>query len=334
MRVKMIDIAREAAVSTATVGRVLYGTGYVSKEARQRVEAAVRKFGYVPNAMARALKQERSGLIGILVRENPGNLYQRIDCSLSAAAEKCGYHVITLQARMKRSDEARLIDQFVGMRVEGLAIVSINQIPLAVFDKLHALSIPVVLVERDITHPFVDNVFTRDREGFYQATRRYWALGHRHIAFVGANYSYTVERMRLEGFQSAMEEAGVPRDRQLVRLQSDYGVISGQSAMEELLALPVCPTGVVCGSDRLAAGVMQALYRAGKRVPDDVSISGCDNVLAAELAPAIDSIEPDLDQVGGAVMRLLRRRMEEPEAAPAREYLDMRYVNRNSVRAL
>lgn len=332
--VKMTDIAKEAGVSIATVGRVLHRKGYVSEEARIRVEAAIQKLGYVPNAMARALKSQKSGIIGSLVVYNQNNLYQKINNSVIAAAENHGYQIITIQGRMEHRDEEEIVNQFIGMRVDGLVITSNSFLTNELFDRLHALSIPVVTVERTYRHPFVDNIVVRDQEGTYGAARRFLELGHHRVALIASNGSELVERRRLAGFRQAMAEAGVPEEQQIVQLTDGYSVAGGRAAMETLLARNEPPTGVVCTADTLAAGAMQAIHRAGKRVPEDISISGYDNVLAAQLAPPIDSVDLDLARIGELLFSLLERRMENAELPPRTEYLDTVYVSRGTIRNL
>ncbi len=327
----MKDIAREAGVSTATVGRVLHKRGYVSPEARERVETAVKKLGYVPNTIARALTTKRSNTIGCLVVENASNLHQEISKALMAAAERRGYRLFTMQSRVEVRDEEELIRQFIGMRVDGVAVISNIYLTEGQTELLWARSIPVVAVERAYADPFVDNICFRDLDGAYESTKRFLEKGHRRVAFLGPEPFATVEAHRLEGFRRAMEEAGVPRREQLLSLTETYGIKLGRQAMERLLALTERPTAVFCTADILAAGAMQALYAAGLRVPEDMSISGYDNRIAQELAPPINSVEPDLSQVGEAAMELLLQRMEEPELPPQTRFLDMRYIDRGTI---
>lgn len=331
MAVKMADIAREAGVSIGTVGRVLHCNGYVSQEARKRVEAAVSRLGYVPNVMARALKSQKSGIIGCLAMENVNGLFQRINSAFTQAAEQAGYQIVTMLGRSGHRDEEKLIDQFTGLRVDGLAVISNKNLTGALFDKLRARGIPVVAVERTYSHPHVDNLSVRDREGCYQAAECFLQKGHRRVAAIAAGWAEPVEAARREGFRQALCDWGVPRERQLVQTVGQYRLEEGRAAMEALLALDEPPTGVFCTADTLAAGAMQAIYQAGRRVPEDFSIAGYDNVLAAQLAPAIDSVDLDMERIGERIVSILRRRMEAPAAPAIWEELDTVYISRGTV---
>lgn len=334
MDAKMKDIAREAGVSTATVGRVLHKRGYVSPDAKKRVETAVQKLGYVPNTLARALITNRSGIIGCLVVEHAGNLHQEISRVVLAAAEARGYRLFTMQTRLNVRDEDELIRQFIGLRVDGLVVISNIYLTREQLSLLRTRQVPVVAIERAYFSPGVDNVCFRDVEGAEEAVRHFLERGHRRVAFIGPKPFAQTEEDRLEGFRRAMAAAGIPEDGQTVALTQAYGIDEGRAAAQWLLALPEPPTGLFCTADSLAAGAMQALYARGVRVPQDISISGYDNRIARELAPPINSVEPDLDNLGGVTMDLLCARMERFDDAARTEWLRMRYVDRGTVTAL
>lgn len=331
MAVRMADIAREAGVSIGTVGRVLHQNGYVSQEARKRVEAAVDRLGYVPNVMARALKSQKSGMIGCLAMANVNGLFQRINSAFTQAAEQAGYQIVTMLGRSGHRDEEKLIDQFIGLRVDGLAVISNKNLAPPLFDKLSARGIPVVAVERTYNHPHVDNLAVRDREGCCQAAERFLHRGHRRLAMIAVDWDEPVERARREGFRQALCGWDIPQRDQLAQMVGQYQIEEGRAAMEALLALPEPPTGVFCTADTLAAGAMQAIYQAGRRVPQDFSIAGYDNVLAAQLAPSIDSVDLDMERIGERIVSILRRRMEAPSAPAIWEQLDTVYISRGTV---
>lgn len=329
--IKMTDVAAAAGVSIATVGRVLHKNGYVSDEARVRVEKAVTELGYVPNRMARALKQQKSGVIGSLVVFNRNTLYQKINSSIIDAAEKHGYKLLTIEGRQDVREEEDLVDQFIGMQVEGLVVTSNRFVPRELFDRLHRLNIPVVMVERTLQHRYVDNLAVRDVQGAYLPVSQMIRKGHRRIGLIAVEREDNVERERFEGYIKALEEGGILRDDSLIHLYSQYTLESGLHAMEKLLELEEPPTAVFCTADTLAAGAMQLLHSRNLHVPGDMSIAGYDNVLATELSPPINSVDLALQDIGETVLRLLKRRMENPEAESVTEPIDTIYVNRGTV---
>jgi len=329
--IKMTDVAAAAGVSIATVGRVLHKNGYVSEETRVRVEKAVAELGYVPNRMARALKQQKSGVIGSLVVFNRNTLYQKINSSIIDAAERHGYKLLTIEGRQDVREEEDLVDQFIGMQVEGLVVTSNRFVPHPLFDRLHRLHIPVVMVERTLEHRYVDNLAVRDVHGAYQTVSHMVRKGHRRIGLIAVEREDNVERERFEGYIKALEEGGMKRDDRLIHLYPQYTIEYGYEAMGRLMELEEPPTAVFCTADTLAAGAMQLLHSKNKHVPGDMSIAGYDNVLASELSPPINSVDLALQDIGETVLRLLKRRMDDPEAEAVTELIDTIYVDRGTV---
>lgn len=336
---KMTDVAKAAGVSIATVGRVIHNNGYVSPESRALVEQAIRDLGYVPNRMASALKGRKSGIIGSLITHNPNFLYERINESILKAAQTHGYEVFSMEGRIGQQDEERILDQFIGMQVEGIVIISNTNVPATALEKLYSLRIPVVAVERCYERPGVDNLKVLDREGVQSAARQAIDRGHRELALIAAepfeqSASGTVERERYEGFMAAISEADVPIKDVSVELRVNYAMEEGRRAMQRIWESGKRPTCVCATSDQLAAGAMQYLYQQGVRIPEEVSILGYDNALSAMLAPPIDSVDLDLESIGENVLELLRARQQDFERPEEVRLIETRYIDRGTVRMI
>lgn len=331
MSATMTDVAKAAGVSIATVGRVIHNNGYVSQQAREKIETAIRALGYVPNQMARTLKKNRSGIIGSFVIYNPNDLYHRINQSIMEAAQKNGFELLTMEGRKGNIDDERLINYFIGMKVDGLVITSHPGIAPELFAHLHNANIPVVAVERGYTSLGIDSLVVQDFEGIYQAVKRIAEAGHKQIGFIAVHSPHEVEQQRLCGYQAAIEECGLTS---LIQIVDTYSVENGRKAMEKLLALNTPPTAICTTADTLAAGAMQALYSRGIRIPEGMSIVGYDNVLSRSLSPPIDSVDLVLEDIGEAVLSLLMSRMEHMEKAAEVRQIHTVYVDRKTVRQI
>lgn len=327
----MSDVAKAAKVSITTVGRVIHNNGFVSDDVRARVEKAIQELEYIPNRMARALKQQKSGIIGSLVVYNQNNLYQRINSSVIKAVENNGYKLITMEGRHNSNDEGDLIDQFIGMQVDGLVITSNGSITSEMFDRLHSQKIPVVAIERTYDYPYIDGLVVKDFEGAYSAVKSCINHGHRRIALISSRLEQSVEKERYRGYTSALADNGIELDTKLIYLASGYSLEEGCTAMKKLLA--VSPTAVFCTADTFAAGAMQVLYQCGKKIPDDISIIGYDNVLSAQLAPPINSVDLAIKDIGETVLSMLKRRMADINAPSVSKELGTVYVDRGTVAA-
>ncbi len=331
MSVTMEGIAKAAGVSVATVGRVLHNSGYVSAQARARVEQAVRALGYIPNQNARALKSRRSGLIGNLVMQNLNGLSYRITNSVLRAAERRGYQLVTMQSAELGKDEFRAVQSFISLGVEGLVITSDPLVPETCFAMLKQAGIPAVAVERGYLEQGIDSLTVADFAGVYDAVLRIVQKGHRRIALVASAVEHSVEKERLEGYRAALRDSGLPEDPALMELVPDYTAAFGQRAAARLFSLADPPTAVFCGADTLAAGVLQLLMKQRLRVPEDVSVVGYDDVLSRLFAPPIDSVALALEGTGEQVMELLLRRMQQPDAPVMQKNIGTLYQDRGTV---
>ena len=334
MRITMTDIARAANTSVSTVGRVLHENGYVSGAVRTRIERAISELGYVPNQSARTLKRRRSGIIGSLVVQSSNGLYYRINDSIMQAARKNGYECLTMEARPGAFDEKHLIQNFIGLQVDGLVITSNPFITPEMFVQLRASGTPVVAVERGYLDQGIDSLLVEDFEAARDAVLRIAERGHRRIAILARSSSRDVERKRLEGYQAAIHASGALVDERLVCIVENYSPESGRRAAEALFALPEPPTAIFATADTLAAGVLQAAYARRLRVPEDFSLVGYDDVVSRSLSPAIDSVGLSLENVGDQVMELLMARRENPDRTAESRPIHTIYMDRGSVAQL
>ena len=332
MTVTMADIARKAGCGIATVGRVIHGNGYVSGKVRERIEKAIAELGYVPDQSARALKAQRSGIIGCLVLQSDNGLYYRINDEIIQAAEARGLTCIPLEAQ-KRGGESELLQTMLGMHADGIVLISEPNVTDEHFALLRRFKTPVAAIERGYLEQGVDSLLVRDREAVRDAVGRMIQAGHRRIALIAREPDMDVERRRLQGYLDALEAAGIEADDALIRLCGDYTVSFGREAMEALLALPEPPTAVMATADTLAAGVLQAAYAAGVRIPDDLSVCGYDNVLSQALSPAIDSVGLSLKGLGEKVLNLLEKRRKTPDTPSEILDIETDYISRGTVTA-
>ena len=331
MSVTMNDIARAAGASVSTVGRVIHNSGYVSREVRERVERAIERLGYVPNQSARALKSSRSGIIGSLVLQSANGLYYRINDSIIRAARAAGYELLTMEAQPGQGMEGHLIDSFIGLHVDGLAIISNTSITGEMFAKLRAAAIPVVAVERGYLEMGVDSLVVRDLEGSRDAVQRIVCSGHKRVALVAPRPALDVEKRRYAGYREGLESMGLGVDERLIRLTPGYDTQYGRIAGADLLSLPEPPTAVFCTADTLAAGVLQAAYQKGLRVPEDLSLVGYDDVLSQSLSPALNSVGLFMGSIGPCVMELIEARRADPERPAEARMIDTVYADRGTV---
>lgn len=329
--VKMVDIAKAAGVSLATVGRVIHNNGYVAEAKKREIEQIIKELGYVPNKMAQALKYSNSKLIGHMTLFNQNMLYEQISTAVDHAAVKQGYHVLTLASHRNHGEEEKQIEELIGQRVEGIIITSNNSIDRELINKLVYNNIPVVMIERTLNIPYVDLVLVDDYKGAYDTVHRILKQGHTKIGFIGKHLEQEVEMNRYQGYCSAMKDYDMPILQELIKLKNDYSIFCGYEAIKEIMEGTNQPTAVFMTSDIFACGVMQYLYENKISVPQELGLVGYDNTIATMLAPPINSVGLPYQDIGDAAIKLLLARRENSRAPAQRVMISTQYIDRGTV---
>ncbi|WP_029074828.1 LacI family DNA-binding transcriptional regulator [Kaistia adipata] len=342
----LLDVAREAGVSRATVARVLSAGGYVGEETRLRVEEAVRLTGYRPNVMARSLRTQRTYTIGHITAEFTQNpFFAHVARSIEREGLAHGYKTFLYNQDGSDAHERAGVEQFIERRVDAV-IFTYPRDPQSLA-MLRAAAMPVVQIERDLTAD-TDAVLVDNYAGAAAGMAHLLQLGHRRIAFIGGDPDLhprssrrprSVEEERLDAYRDALAGVGASIDEKLIWLgryyEPDNGInIAGYRAMKALLELPERPTAIFTGCDVLAAGALQALYEANLRIPDDMSVVGFDDTTARILAPRLTSVAQPMTELGKTALQLALTQIDNSGVEPQTIILSPHLIVRNSTAPL
>jgi LacI family transcriptional regulator len=339
--VTLLDIASHAGVSRATVARALSAKGYVGAESRLRIVEAARLLGYRPNALARALRAQRSFTIGHIIHgitENP--FFAHVARSVEQEASARGYKIFLYNQDGTDAQERAGVERFIERHADAVIFTYARDTQNLAL--LKEAAIPVVQIERDRTED-THAVLVDNQIGAEAAAAHLVKLGHRQIAFIGGDPAImprsfsqplSVEEERLAGFTRVLKDSGIGLDPDLVWL-GEYIVrdnrgenIAGYRETRALLAGACRPTAIMTGCDIIAAGVMRALYEAHLRVPDDISVIGFDDTLAQLLAPRLTTVAQPMEELGRTAMRFALAAIDGD--LPQRARLPTRLVVRDS----
>ncbi|MDT0342972.1 LacI family DNA-binding transcriptional regulator [Streptomyces litchfieldiae] len=310
-RVSMADVARSAGVSQKTVSRVVNGEPHVSPALRERVLREIERLGFQPDETARALVTRRSRRIGIVTTRisyfGPASLLR----DLEHAARAAGYFVSIVHADADDEAEAEhSVRHLLRQGVDGIAVSS----PVGLVDPatLVPAGLPLLLM-RYPEDPFPSTpagdrvvvVGNDDVGGARQATAYLLGLGHRTVHHIAGPPGWPVTAQRIRGWRDALRAAGVAETP--VR-HGDWSAASGFRAARELLdetgERP--PTALFVANDQMAIGVLHAIERAGRRVPDDISVIGFDDIPeAAYLSVPLSTLRQDFAEMARQGMRRL-----------------------------
>jgi DNA-binding LacI/PurR family transcriptional regulator len=297
----MTDVARLAGVSHQTVSRVLNDHPNVREQTRLRVRAAIAELGYRPNRAARALVTGRSQLIGMVAQNTTLYGPASLLAALEQAAAEAGFAVsVGSVGKLDRESIAGAVERHLDQRVAGLVVIA----PTASASDALAdtrVGVPMVTIDGD-PHRSAALVTVDQAAGARDATRHLLQAGHRTVWHVCGPADWYDSAGRIEGWRAALHEAGaeVPP-----LVPADWSAASGYRAGQMLARMPEV-TAVFAANDSQALGVLRALSERGRRVPQDVSVVGFDDVPeAAYFIPPLTTVRPDFPAVAEAGLDLL-----------------------------
>lgn len=306
------DVARHAGVSVGTVSNVINRPGLVSSDVRARVTAAIQELGYVRSESARQLRAGSSRIMALLVLDMGNPFFVDIARGAERVARAAGLGVMLCNSGQDPGEEREYLALFAEQRVRGLLVTPADADGgnVAAFAR-HG--IPYVLVDRVAPEDDGCSVSVDDVVGGELAVQHLVQAGHTSIAYVSGPAALAQCRDRRAGAAAAVAAAGLPEDALTVVEVDHMTVASGRDAGSRLLGLRSRPTAVFCVNDLVALGVLQAMFAAGVRVPEEMSIVGYDDIEFAEAAAVpLTSVRQPAVRMGQTAAELLIEETAEP----------------------
>ena len=300
----MHDVAREAQVSLKTVSRVVNDEPGVRPDTAERVRLAVDRLGFRPNALASALRRQRSGTIGLIIEDVSNPFYSAITRAVEDDARGRGLLVMAGSSDEDAARERQLVLALCDRRVDGLLVVPASRDHRYLLGELQA-GLPAVFIDRPAGCIDVDCVLIDNIGGARTAAEHLLAQGHRRIAMVGDPETVYTSTERLRGLREALVGAGIELDQRHVRLGS-HTVEQAEAVVRDLLGSAEPPTAIFCGNNRNTVGAVRAL--AGARRPP--ALVGFDDFeLADLLAVPVTVVAYDPAELGRRAAALLAARV-------------------------
>jgi LacI family transcriptional regulator len=326
----MKDVARLAGVSTSTVSHVINKDRFVSEAITEKVNAAIKSLNYAPSALARSLKLNQTRTIGMLITASTNPFYSELVRGVERSCFERGYSLVLCNTE---GDEQRMnsnLETLMQKRVDGLLLLCTETHQPSPEIVQRYPSIPTVMMDWAPFDGDSDLIQDNSLLGGDMATQYLIDKGYTRIACIAGPLDKTPARLRLEGYQAAMERGGLPVVDGYI-ITSDFEFGGGLTAMQALLALPVPPQAVFVGNDAMAVGVYQALYQAGLNIPKEMAVVGYDDIeLAAFMTPPLTTIHQPKDELGELAIDVLIHRMAQPGQKQQRVQLTPELVVRGS----
>lgn len=303
------DVARQAQVSVASVSRVLNGRASVSEGTRASVEAAVRELGYVPHAGARSLSLARTHAIGVALPDLHGEFFSEIVRGMDSAARERGYLLILSNLHSGSGPQASALRAMRG-RVDGLLVMA----PHLADEELAAAlppGVPAVLINSSGAGDGQPAIRLDNRAGAGAVADHLAGLGCRRIVFIGGPAGNIDAEQRAAAFKAGLERySGL----QVESVRGDFTQESGEAATVAVLDSSHSFDGLFAANDDMAIGALQALRRAGVRVPEDVAVAGFDDIPLARHV-GLTTVRVRIAELGEKALAMLFARLDRPSEA-------------------
>jgi LacI family transcriptional regulator len=305
------DVAKLAQVSIATVSRVLNGTAYVNADIAARVREAAKQLDYQPSRAARALRGNRSRIIGLLISDIQNPFFTTLIRGIEDVVQRSGYSVILCNSDEDPHKERQSIEVLCAEHVAGAIVVPTteHQRGLRLFQE-H--DIPVISVDRRVKDRITDAVLVDNVLGAYQAVTHLITNGYRRIGIITGPVNTTTGRERIEGYRKALHEAGIATDPLIERIGS-FREESGRYLTEELLSLANPVDALFTANNLMTMGAIEAIHARSLRIPDDIAIVGFDEMPWAALsAISLTTVTQPVYEIGTTAALRLFQRIESP----------------------
>jgi len=295
--ITLSDVARAAGVSVATASKALNGRAEVRHETRELVIRTAKEMAFAPNAAARSLTATRSGTVGLITSDLEGRFSIPIMMGAEDAFGAGKMSVFLCDARGDNIREQHHLDALLSRRVDGIIIVGANTNPRPSIAR--NLPVPVVYAYAPSENSSDLSIVSDNVQAGRIAAEHLIELGRRNIGHVTGDAGYSAAQDRTKGVEAGLRLAGL----ELAGGRSMFGQWNeawGRGATRLLLEREPNVDAIVCGSDQIARGAIEALVELGKRVPDDVAVVGFDNwsVISTNTRPPLTSVDFGLEEVG------------------------------------
>lgn len=310
------DVARLAGVSRATVSYVINGKDSkgvpISEETRQRVLNAVEELGYVVNAGAQALRSGDTKTIGVMLPlyENP--FFWEILSGISREANESGYKVLLANSVLDLEQTHHSVTELAEQRVDGLILlIEFESLPEKIMEQLRNSTHPII--EISAAESEFDYVQQNYGDGTTLLMEQLFELGHRRIAFLYGVHKPEQGLDRLTAYRRSLKDAGITLDESLI-YHCGPTMEDAYQAARHLLEFGNPPTAIITLNDLLGIAAIRAVTDLGLRVPEEVSVAGFDDIpFARFVVPRLTTVAGDPEQNGRDAVRLLLKRLKEPD---------------------
>lgn len=306
MPVTIKDLAKAAGVSHTTVSRALHDHPAISTETTARIKELAASMNYVPSATARGLKTRRTRALGVIVSNVDDPFWSEVMHGVDDVLHPAGYSFFVAATHRDKQREKEVVQLMVQRGVDGIILLA-PQFSLEQLQLLRTYGLPMAIVNNEGAGEFEYLIYNDDAYGIRLIVQHLIELGHTKIAFLGNKLGGRTNSEREDGFRTGLDAAGISIREGYIHQAASSTPDHGYESSKYFLSLPERPTAIVCYNDYLAVGVYKAMAQKGLRIPQDISVTGFDDIIIADyLNPPLTTLHQFKYELGiGAAKMML-----------------------------
>ena len=325
----VLDVAERAEVSVGTVSNVLNGRGNVSAARRERVQAAMRVLGFLPNGVAQSLRRQQSRVIGLCTPLTTSAYFAALLEYFEEVAAKEGYAVMQVLSRGDPELELSRVEALLGRNIDGLILIPTHD-SSATLDLLALRATPTVIVDRVTSDKRFDYVAIDDRKAMREVTGHLIGLGHRELLYLVRDTRLPTTKLRIKGYAEAAAMSQFDVSATVVQRDPDEAAFAQQLA--DIMASRQAPTAIIASNSMVALSLVQILQKLKIRWPEDVALLAFDEpVWAPILNPPLSVVRHPTQRLALEAWNRLLARVRSPGLRPKRITLEARLAATDSI---
>jgi DNA-binding LacI/PurR family transcriptional regulator len=304
VEIRMRDVAEKARVSKTTVSHVLNNTRHVAAATKQRVLDAVQSLGFYKDAHARSLTRGSSDFFGLIISDVQNPFFPEIIKGFETAAVEGGFDILLCATNYDPGRTQAAVRVMIENKVRGVAIMT-SQVTPELGEELTSHEIPIVFLDIERARRFRSTILLDYAQGIREATAHLCELGHKDFALIAGTTSHRSSVIYRAAYTTVLNQAGLDAS---VVVEGNPAVDGGMAAARLLLDSSALPTAVLCQNDLMAIGAIKALHAAAVRVPEEVSVVGCDDIYcAAFIQPPLTTVNLFRGALGKLAFQALQK---------------------------
>lgn len=338
MKVTIEDVAKEARVSITTVSRVINNNYPVKEETRKRVEEVIEKLNFHPNILARGLINQKTDTVGIIVPSNTNLFFPTVVKGIDSVLRKKGYTIYLCDSDNNEDEEIRYVKSLLGRMVDGIIVIDPQtaNIKSGFYEKI-SKEVPLVCINGYNEGIDCNFVLNNEETGTIEAMEYLISLGHRRIAFVRGEKSYSYD-LKERVYKDILNRYGCSEYKKIINVghgNNDYTVDNTIKTILQVLSETNAPTAFFACNDIMALGVLNACKRIGLHIPKDISVIGFDNIIISNLSePKVTTVDQNMYTLGETAAEMLLKCINKNTHKSERIILDTKLIIRDSCKKI